>query len=178
MTALILSAAMLAHASATSPVAPTETIVAQRVYEFATQSLGKKIGRGECADLNFLGLEAAHAKPFGTWQDQPSAGDYVWGRKVGTIAANFNAARLAESLIPGDMLQFRDVTIVEKVGRITYTSTASHHSAVLDSFDQSTGRLTILEQNSNGKRYVTRRTFPVSGIQSGSIWVYRPQPQN
>ncbi len=177
MTALILSAAMATLAPSNAPTAPNELSIAQQVHEYASRHIGARVGSGECADLNYYGLEVAGARPFGTWQDQPAAGDYVWGRKIATLTPNFEAEDLAEQLIPGDMLQFRNVKIVEKVGRVTYTTTATHHSAVLDAFDASSGKLTIFEQNSGGKRYVTRRTFRVADIQAGSIWVYRPQPK-
>lgn len=141
---------------------------------FASRNLGKKVGDGQCADLPAEGLTSTNAKPFGTWPDYPDEGDYVWGRRTATLTAESHTSQLK----PGEVLQFRDVVIVTKAGNAKFTFRAVHHTAVVESYEPGSGLVKILEQNSQGRAYVTRGIIDLNGLQTGTIWVYRPQPKS
>lgn len=142
------------------------------VADFARQQLGKQVGRGECAELSAEALDAIKAKPYGTWPDSPSSGDYVWGNRKATITPSTKEIELKT----GDILQFRNVRIVTKSGNTTYTYTTQQHTSIIEKYNPETKVATVLQQNSNGRKYVTRDTINLAGVKSGTIWVYKPVP--
>jgi len=168
---MINALAFVAIASASTLEA--EAKLRQDLIEYAVNNVGKKVGSGQCAELISQGLDAIQAKPFGTYPDFPSEGDYVWGKKVATITKSEPIPTLA----PGMILQMRDVKVVTKSGFATFTFNASQHTLIIEKFNVETGELSILEQNSQGRSYVTRDTLNLKGIKSGTIWAYTPQPK-
>jgi len=168
MTALTLYSVLLSNTL-------DEDQVRANVLNFAQSHMGQKVGGGECAEFADEALRASKAKAYGTWEDSPHAGDYVWGRKLATVTpTNFNAE--PNQFQPGDIIQIRDAKFVEKAGTMTMTYTASQHTAIIEQVQAGTA-VTILEQNSNGKRYVTRKTIRLNTLKAGTIWVYRAQPR-
>ncbi|MFM9874457.1 MAG: hypothetical protein ACKVQS_13460 [Fimbriimonadaceae bacterium] len=153
--------------------AESEVKLQKDLLAFATNNLGKQVGSGQCAELISKALDAIDAKPFGTYEDFPATGDYVWGRKVATISKTEPATELK----PGMILQFRNVKIVTKSGYATFTFSAPHHTLIVEEFNQNTGETKVIEQNNQGRTYVTRDNINLNGIKSGTIWAYTPQPK-
>lgn len=151
----------------------TEEALQQDLLAFATKNLGKQVGSGQCAELAAKGLDSINAKPFGTYEDSPAPGDYVWGKKIATITKEEPNPKLK----PGMILQFRNVKIVTKSGYTTFTLTAQQHTLIVEKFNSETGETQVLEQNSQGRTYVTRDNINLKGIKSGTIWAYSPQPK-
>lgn len=170
-TIVTLTIAALAIALSKSELAELDAMTA--LVGFAVGNLGKTVGGGQCADLPAEGLTTVGAKPFGSWQDFPSEGDYVWGKRSATLTPESNQSDLK----PGEVLQFRDVKIVTRSGNAKFTFRAEHHTAIVEGFDPQTRVAKILEQNSQGRTYVTRGSIDLKGLQSGTIWVYRPEPR-
>ncbi len=163
-------ALVVLHSTNTSEM---ETKLQQDLLDFATNNVGKQVGSGQCADLIAKALDAINAKPYGTWADSPSAGDYVWGKRVATFTRDDETPKLT----PGTILQMRDVKLVTKSGYATFTFTAQQHTLIIESFNAETGEAKVIEQNSQGRTYVTRDTLNFKGIKSGTIWAYSPQPR-
>jgi hypothetical protein len=168
---MIISAALLAITSIVSDEA--EIKLQQDLITFATSNLGKQVGSGQCAELVAEALDKIQAKPFGTWPDEPSTGDYVWGKKIATLTKDSPTP----TLLPGTILQFRDVRVVTKSGYATFTFKAEQHTLIVEKFNAETGEAYVLEQNSQGRTYVTRDTLNLKGIKAGTIWAYTPQPR-
>jgi len=169
MTALALCTLLLSNV-------PAEDQVRAQVLGYASQHVGQTVGGGECAELADEALKAANAKAYGTWADSPQSGDYVWGKKLATLTPT-NLSIELNTFQPGDIIQIRNAKFVEKAGPMTTTYTASQHTAIIEKVRTDNTEITLLEQNSNGKRYVTRKTIRLNTLKSGTIWVYRAQPR-
>src|SRR5687767_3086371 len=77
--------------------AATGRSVAQRVVDFGTTHVGKKVGDGSCWSLPYAALKHAGAK---TPHDL-GADLYVWGTRINNL----------KDAQPGDILQFKGVRI-------------------------------------------------------------------
>jgi hypothetical protein len=76
------------------------------------------------------------------------------------------------------VIQFRNVEITLKTtypngSWSTRTETMLQHSAIV-ALNQGNGRFVVLEQNYNHQSFVTRNLLNLSGMTSGTVWVYRP----
>jgi myosin tail region-interacting protein MTI1 len=125
--------------------------VAKKVLAYCDANKGKKVGKGECWDLAKEALNSAGA----TWTPP-----FAFGKTLGK----------KEQLKAGDILQF------EKV-RIEYPDGAwkelPHHTAIVYAAEGT--KLTIAEQNANGKRFVIFSEIDLSYVKKGKYTAYRPQ---
>jgi hypothetical protein len=162
-----LAIVLTAHTSQDIP------IVNQRLLAYASAQIGKRVAGGQCAGLVNEGLRIAKAKPYGSWADWPTEGDYVWGDRITVVDpenTNINQVK------PGDILQYRNVRIVSKTGNSTRSFSAPQHTAIVESVDPQTNQVTVLQQNFNNNQKVTRDPLTIRGIRAGTIYVYRPVP--
>jgi hypothetical protein len=144
------------------------------VLKFCNANMGKKVGNGQCAVLNDQALTYAKAKrlpPTG------SDADYVWGKKIATFSVSSKTGY--GSILPGDMLQFRNATFYRKITASngswkSYSKSAAHHSAVVHSIGVKGMFLYALHQNSGGKLYVVKGWYDMRYLTAGYVWVYRP----
>lgn len=124
----------------------------EAVLNFASNNLGNQIGRGECWDLADQALRNAGAEP---------ARGYTFGDRVDL-----------DEVIPGDILQFTSVRIDEP-GYWLLMGTPNH-TAVVQAVGEE--RLFILQQNFDGKRYVTTYDFNPNSMTRGTLEAFRPRP--
>ncbi len=159
-----------------------------KLLRFCVDKLGVQVNDGQCAMLVQVGLEKIGAAT--GFRDAPDRGDYVWGALVATITAHSGkitisvpasqasfASNLPKIFAPGNILQLHGVHIVARTSRALVGEDASHHTAVVEGFTSGTDVVHVLEQNSNGKLYVTRGSYELSGMVAGTIRVYQPLPQ-
>jgi hypothetical protein len=159
--------------------------IGARVVQFAQQHIGGTApagSRGECTDVVIAALQAAGAKTtldFGV--GGPNA-DYVWGYPVADRKRVGASASALQPVRAGDVIQFRDVTLVSKVVRAdrrtwTFTSTLSHHTVIIEAV-LGPGRYRILEQNWLGGapegRVVRRSEINLNDVTRGRYWIYQP----
>jgi hypothetical protein len=126
-----------------------------RIVELAKSKLGKKVYRGECWDLARFVLEETNS----SWD-----GLYEYGKLLDK----------SECLMPGDIIQFKNVKIQYKIGRTTYTEIMTHHTALI--YDvKSDDEVILIHQNTamKGKKVVTSPLI-FSTIVKGSYKIYRP----
>ncbi len=135
-----------------TPQGPVSEIQ-REVVNFAADSIGKKIGRGECWDLADQALRAAGAEP-------PKG--YTFGDRI----------PLSE-IQPGDILQFTSARFDEP-GYWTIMG-MPNHTAVVHAVGDT--RAFILQQNFDGKRYVTTYDLNLNNQTSGLIEAFRPVPR-
>jgi hypothetical protein len=124
--------------------------IQREVVNFAADSIGRKIGRGECWDLADQALRAAGAEP-------PKG--YTFGDRI----------PLSE-IQPGDILQFTSARFDEP-GYWTIMG-MPNHTAVVHAVGDT--RAFILQQNFDGKRYVTTYDLNLNNQTSGLIEAFRP----
>jgi hypothetical protein len=153
----------------------TERSVSQRVVNFGTTHVGKKVGDGSCWALPFAALQSAGAKtPWDLGSDL-----YVWGAAI---------PRLKDAQ-PGDILQFHNVRI-KTVETFPNGAWRSHeftfgtlHSAIIQTVD---GELIFTTLNANvtikGSRTAKHKVRPMQLNLSpenvtGTIKLYRPIPK-
>ncbi len=128
----------------------------QRILEFVSAHIRKKVGRGECWDLAAEALNTHKAK----WN-----GRYAYGREI---------QYQQECVFPGDMIQFEGVQFSYRIDNRIVTETMAHHTAVVYAV-KGTGIFTIAHQNTSfsGKK-VGLSDLDLSTIKRGRFKIYRP----
>lgn len=157
------------------------------ILNYCIQNIGKKVGTGQCADLIDQGLQSVGAET--GFRDSPKPDDYVWGALVCTLKI-LNARQIfipggqtvatvpdLSCIKPGDILQYNNVRFRWGNQHQYFTMTAIHHTALIERVSSDNSTCYVLEQNSEGRQYVTRGSFPFAGLYTGEIWVYRPIPK-
>lgn len=152
----------------------------QKIVDFLSARVGKRIGGGECAHLATEALRVAGAKFVDIGKDSPSSGDYDWGTLVKVV--QYKGGKVVDSnpsaaVKPGDVLQYRNATF-------STGSKATHHTSVVAAVD-SKGRPTkVYEQNIGNSgvkgvnRTVSLRNFDLSKLTGGWVRVYRPEARS
>jgi hypothetical protein len=148
------------------------------ILAFCQDSVGKKIGIGQCASLAEEALKDAGAAPRAA-ADWPGDGDYVWGDPVAFIEAGFaglKGMQDLEKVQPGDIIQFHHVRFSGFLHGLdgVYHYEARHHTAVVESVDLGRRTITVLHQNWNGQQLVRRQTLLLRGLGSGWLRIYHP----
>lgn len=125
--------------------AESEEAASKAVLDFAKQSVGTKVGSGECYDLADHALKASGAKNAADHGKITTDGDYVWGREVplGDVK-------------PGDVIQFRDYKFDKRTDKTdgswnSENGKRPHHTAVVESINDQ-GVAVVIEQNVGEKR--------------------------
>jgi len=150
------------------------------VAQYCRDHLGKKVGDGECAALAIGALAAVGARY--RYPNYPEKGDYVWGTLVYVLESK-NGAQSEQKVPgltvgPGDVIQFREARFEGKTGNFGfYRKEMPHHTSVLIEVKNGGKEWLILEQNTNGQRYVVEGSLLLKDLKSGWLRVYRPVPK-
>lgn len=99
---------------ASSLIAQTATpVLNQKVVDYITSVIGKKVDRGECWDLANNALIKVNAK----WNK-----DYKFGKLLDTAK---------DEIYPGDFIQFENVVLKYEKDGVQYKETMAHHTAIV-----------------------------------------------
>lgn len=129
----------------------------QRVLAFVQSNMGKKVGRGECWDLAAEALNNAGA----SWD-----GGYGWGVVLDPGK---------DSILPGDVIQFKDVELEWEEGNSRNRMTMPHHTAVVMEV-KAPGVFVIAHQNFGPiGRKVGTTELVLAHVKKGRTTFYRPQ---
>ena len=123
--------------------------VNQKILDFSTKSMGKKVDRGECWDLAKFALDYAGAK----WEAPFDYGKIVDPKK--------------DTILAGDIIQFEKV---KSSNGISFP----HHTAIVYKVISS-GKYLIAHQNFNNIRKVGTLELDLSFVTKGSIKFFRPR---
>jgi hypothetical protein len=132
---------------------------------------------GECFQFAAQALTLAGAQlPVTIGPDS----DYVWGTQVAALNVSSTSSVVSSAAFahiqPGDIVQFRNVTIANRGQSWSF----SHHTALIVAVGQTNGvnngTITVLEQNFNGQQFVTQETFNLAYLTAGKVWIYSPVP--
>jgi hypothetical protein len=154
-TLLIIAAFLLTNHStqAQEKIPPLN----QKVIEYVTSVIGTQVDRGECWDLANQALILIDAK----WDR-----NYVYGKEL-------NPKK--DQILPGDIIQFKNVKIRYQSGNTIFTETMDHHTAIVyrvlgkDVFE-------LAHQNTGfSGRKVGLSNLDLKTVQSGKMWFYRPE---
>ena len=126
-----------------------------KIVALAEQKVGKKVLRGECWDLAKYLLDENNCK----WD-----GLYIYGEELSKSAC----------LMPGDIVQFKNVKLKYVRNGQTFQEIMTHHTAIIAEV-KGEGDFVILHQNTGqfGKK-VGKSIFRTSEMIKGSIKIYRP----
>jgi hypothetical protein len=128
----------------------------QKIVDYVTTQIGKKVDRGECWDLAYQGL---------TQNDCEWDGRYAFGKKLNPRT---------DSIYAGDILQFEKVIIKYKEKNIIYQESYPHHTAIIYQV-MGKGYYKIAHQNyEKTAKKVGISELKLSSKTSGSISFYRP----
>jgi len=181
---------------------PEEPTLNGRIVDFVQQNYGKRVGDGSCWSLAAKAYESAGAKMFPPYGKDV---DHVWGDRIATFTPGSTPD--LRDLKPGDVLQFRNVQILQEIppgGKFPrggwHTLNYRHHTAVVVGVDVDRITIEIFEQHTSPegggpvRPFVTRRTLDLRsyekefrsgntkeskqfGMVSGTIWAYHPVPK-
>jgi hypothetical protein len=140
----------------------------KKVVDWAKAKIGKKVGQGQCSHLVVEALTAVGAKTNVDYGVTGLGKDYIWG----TLVKDSKDAK------PGDILQFRDVKLAEKVvvncKPVIRNTIIPHHSAIV-SVNLGKGKFMVLDQNRQGKQIVSENELDLGAKKEGTVWLYRPE---
>ena len=100
---LLSSLAVIALAAS----APAQDI-GPKIVQFAQDHLGKKVGNGECTSLVEEAIRSAGGRHYVHLGPNGPNSDYVWGKLVVKLTPQSASAK---DIQPGDIIQFRDVSL-------------------------------------------------------------------
>lgn len=150
----------------------------KQVYNYALSKLGQKVGDGECAYLAYYALKSSKAKTLENFGPTGPDADYVWGKLIVSLTP---ANRSTSQIMPGDIIQFRNVSTYQKITNPngswqSWTSNYPHHTAIVAGISGST--IKLLHQNVGNnpqtKKTVQQGSINLDSLKSGIMWVYRP----
>lgn len=173
--AVVDRAAVVARLTEAGVIAKEDSAAAElakKVVDFCKDNFGKTVGDGECGTLAVKAAEAAGAKPFSDYKENPGPQDFVWGELVFVMEIRDGKRKRDPAdgkAKPGDVIQYRDATFRSGGGIYIF----AHHTAVVADV-KSNGDLVVYEQNMQGKREVTKGTLRPGDLAGGWIRVYRP----
>src|SRR5262249_41643399 len=128
----------------------------QKVLSYAQSKYGTQDGNGECWTLVDNALRSAGANTSGD-------ANLVFGQAIAL-----------SSVIPGDVLQFKNAHFEHhNPNGSWYSNDFPQHTAIVSSVQGRT--ITMLNQNVNGNRTVQSTTINLDDLKSGSVQAYRPQ---
>ena len=151
---------------------PQSTAVTKSVYNFSKSKLGQIVGDGECATLASTAVRNAGAVAHKNLGPTGNNADYVWGK---FIARATMSNKFVRGVAVGDIVQYRDFTSKWYPTPNSWkTSSAPHHTSVVSAVSADGKSLCVLQQNSPRGGAVSYGYVSISGMQSGSLSVYRP----
>jgi len=130
-----------------------------QIIELAKAKIGKKVDRGECWDLAKYVLDKTEC----AWD-----GMYKFGEELAP----------GECVMPGDIIQFKNIKIKYKKGNTTYTELMTHHTALIYEV-KSENEFVLIHQNTG----YTGRKVGISGLKintiiKGKYTIYRPMKKD
>ena len=135
--------------------------VNSRVLTYVNTVIGSTVGRGECWDLADQALTFANAK----FDKTSPETIYVFGKK-------YNPEK--EKVLPGDIIQFKDVMLSYKDGNMIFTENYKHHTAIVFHIKEN-GAFELAHQNTSfGGRKVALSDFNPGNIKKGKLIFYHP----
>ncbi len=128
----------------------------KEIVEYVESVIGKKVDRGECWDLANQALIRVDA----AWDRQ-----YIYGNRID---------HEKDKVYPGDLIQFKNVTVRYTEGNVTYTELMAHHTAIVYKV-LGKGIFEIAHQNTEfSGRKVGLSELNTNHIIKGKVYFYRP----
>ena len=129
----------------------------KQIIEFVKTKIKKKVGTGECWDLAFESLQLVNAK----WDMK-----YKYGKEIDYKK---------ESVYPGDIMQFENVTLnYEKDGK-KYVEKMAHHTAIVYEVKDPTNLIIAHQNNGYSGKKVGISPLDLATLTKGKFKIYRAE---
>ncbi len=131
------------------------------IIEYVNSVIGSQVGRGECWDLADQALTANHAE----FDKTSKKTLYDFGRE-------YDPTR--EKILPGDIIQFKNVVVRYQKGNMIMTENFGHHTAIVYKVMEDR-KVTLAHQNTSfsGKK-VGLSDLDLENVKKGKLYFYRP----
>ena len=132
-----------------------------KIVDYVNSVMGKKVDRGECWDLAAGAL--AYSNAYFDRSSQKTV--LIYGRLLDYKK---------EEVLPGDLIQFKNVELKYKKGNVSYTESMAPHTAIVYKVNGSLD-YEIAHQNTGewGKK-VGVSNFNLNNMTKGKVMIYRP----
>ncbi|HCX22624.1 MAG: hypothetical protein CMB80_16070 [Flammeovirgaceae bacterium] len=132
-----------------------------KIVDYVNSVMGKKVDRGECWDLAAGAL--AYSNAYFDRSSQKTV--LIYGRLLDYKK---------EEVLPGDLIQFKNVELKYKKGNVSYTESMAQHTAIVYKVNGSLD-YEIAHQNTGewGKK-VGVSNFNLNNMTKGKVMIYRP----
>ncbi|MFC2124302.1 hypothetical protein ACFLU5_05785 [Bacteroidota bacterium] len=133
----------------------------QEIVSYVKTVIGEKVGRGECWDLADAALTTNNAK----FDKSSQKTLYIFGKE-------YNPKK--DIVLPGDIIQFENVTVKYENGNTIFTESYGHHTAIVYNVLEN-NHIELAHQNTgfSGKK-VGVSTFRFDDVQKGKMKFYHP----
>ena len=132
----------------------------RRIIEYVESVIDKKVDRGECWDLAYQALNRFNAE----WD-----GKFQYGKLINPKW---------EPVLPGDIIQFKNVKIRYQITNTTYTEFMKQHTAIVYKVKRK-NTFTIAHQNTEfSGRKVGLSDLNLAHVVKGDVKIYRPIPKS
>ena len=132
----------------------------KKIVEYAESVIGKQVDRGECWDLAYQALNRFNAE----WD-----GKFQYGKLI---------SPKREPVLPGDIIQFKNVKIKYQITNTTYTELMKQHTAIVYKVKPN-NVFTIAHQNTEfSGRKVGLSDLNLDHVVKGDVRIYRPIPSS
>ena len=130
----------------------------KKIISYVESVIGKQVDRGECWDLAYQALTRNNAE----WD-----GQFKYGRLL-------NPKK--ETVLPGDIIQFKNVKVQYAKGQMIYVETMDQHTAIVYKVLER-NHFQLAHQNTQfSGRKVGLSEFNLDHVVKGKVWIYRPVP--
>ena len=133
----------------------------QKIITYVSSVIGTQVDRGECWDLASAALAYA-----GAYLDRRSQ------KTIYTFGDKLNPEK--DTIYPGDIIQFEDVTVEYQKGNVIYKENMPKHTSIIYEVIGD-GHYKLAHQNTafSGKK-VGISEFEISNVKKGKMIFYRP----
>ena len=133
----------------------------KKVIKYVDTVIDETVGGGECWDLADLALTAAGAQ----FDKSSRKTIYIFGKR-------YNPDQ--DMILPGDFIQFEDVTVSYTNGNKIFTENYNHHTAIVYKIN-SDKSLQLAHQNTSfAGRKVALSDFNTKNVEKGKLYFYHP----
>jgi len=133
----------------------------KKIIKFVDTVIGETVGRGECWDLADQALTDAGAQ----FDKSSRKTIYIFGKQYKPND---------EAVLPGDFIQFEDVTVSYKNGNMTFTENYKHHTAIVYKVYHDDSMQIAHQNTSFGGRKVALSDFNIKNVKKGKLYFYHP----
>ena len=145
------------------PIKAQESIpdINKKILSYVETVIGTTVGQGECWDLADQALTSAGARFDKTSQKTI----YIYGQM-------YNPEQ--DEILPGDLIQFENVTVSYKDGNMILTENYKHHTAIVYRINNDKS-LKLAHQNTGfAGRKVALSDLNLDHIKKGDMYFYHP----